>query len=34
MKKHLDTLIKWIKIIDEWLLDLIFPRLGDDDDEN
>lgn len=30
MKKCLDIIIKWIKIVDAFVLDLLYPEVDDD----
>lgn len=30
MKKYIDVIIKWLKIADAFILDLLFPDVGDD----
>lgn len=34
MRKAIAFVIKWVKIIDKWLLDLIYPDMGDDYDDS
>lgn len=30
MKKYLNVIIKWIKTVDAFILDLLFPNVDDD----
>ncbi len=34
MKDKWNMLIKWLKILDEWILDLLFPDVGDKNDDH
>ena len=34
MRKYLDIIIKWIKIADEFILDLLYPDVDDDTPDN
>ena len=34
MKKYLDFIIKWIKIIDDFVLDLLYPEVDDNTPDN
>ena len=34
MKKYLDIIIKWIKIADAFILDLLYPEVEDDTSDN
>ena len=34
MKKYLDFIIKWIKIIDDFVLDLLYPEVDDNAPDN
>jgi hypothetical protein len=34
MKDKWNTFIKWLKILDKWILDLLFPDVDDERDDN
>jgi hypothetical protein len=34
MKDKWNTFIKWLKILDKWILDLLFPDVDDECDDN
>ena len=34
MKKYIDLIVKWIKIVDAFILDMLYPEFDDDIHDN